>query len=62
MGLELVDDSAGHINGDGKTNALAVGYDGGVDPDNLTVHIKERSTAVSGINGRIGLDKIVIGS
>jgi hypothetical protein len=62
MRLELVDDSPRHINGDGKTDALAVGHDGGVDPDNLPIHIEKRTTAVSGINGRIGLDKIVVGS
>ena len=62
MRLELVDDSLGHVNGDGKTDALTVCDNSGVDPDHLAIHVQKRSAAVSRIDRGICLNKIVIGS
>ena len=60
--FQLVEDLFGHIARDGKSDPLAAGNDGGVDPDHLSLEINERPSAIAGIDRRIGLQKIVIRS
>ncbi len=60
--LELAEDVLGHIDGRGETQTLARCHDGGVDPYDLALHVDERATRVSRVDGRIGLDEVVIGS
>jgi hypothetical protein len=50
----------GRINGDGESDALAAGENGRVDPDHFSFEINQGASAVSGIDGGIGLNKIVI--
>ena len=61
MLLELTDNSLRQINGDGKADPLALGNNGGVDANDFPIHVQQRSTAVSRVDRRIGLDKIIIG-
>ena len=51
----------GKVDGNSETDALVsagVGGDGGIDSDNFTVEIYQRSATVAGIDGGIGLDEI----
>ena len=60
--LELGDDLGGHVDRDGKPDALAVGDDGRVDAHHLAVQVQQRSAAVARVDGGVGLDEIVIGT
>src|SRR5215471_11668193 len=50
----------GQISWDGEANPLSGGDDGGVNAHHLPVHVEQWSTRVPWINGRIGLDKVII--
>src|SRR5207244_1042061 len=61
--LQLGHDVANHIHGNGKTDTLiaaASGKDCGIDSDQLTFCIDERAAGISGIDGRVGLNEILI--
>ena len=58
----LGNDLVCHVGGDGKAYALAGGDDGGVDADDLTLHVDEGATGVAGVDGGIGLQEVVEGS
>ena len=52
-------DLAGHVRGDREADAGAPGDDRGVDPDHLALHVHERTAGVAGIDGGVGLQKVV---
>ena len=62
FGLQFGNQGFDRIYRNGKTDALPLGDDGGINADDFTFHIQERSAGVAGIDGGIGLDKIVIRS
>ena len=54
---------AGQIGRDGKPNALAaarITQDGGVDADQPAVNVHQRTAGISRIDGRVGLDEILV--
>ena len=57
------DNATDHSAGDTKTHAgksTAGRGDGRVDPHHPTMHVNQRATAVSGIDGCVGLQEILI--
>ena len=52
----------GGVDGNGKTDTLPAGRDGGVDADHLTVEIEERPAGVARIDEGIALDEVVVGA
>ncbi len=59
---QLLTDGFGKVDGDRKANALPWLNDHGIDSDNLSSNITESATTVARIDGRIGLNEILIGS
>src|SRR6185437_4963606 len=57
---QVVQNSLGRIDGNGKADAGALlrsaGKDHGINTDNLAVRVEQRATGIPGIDGRIGLD------
>ena len=48
------------VGGHGEADALvaaATGVDGGVDADDLAIHVDQRTAGVAGVDGRIGLNE-----
>ena len=65
--LELDDDLLGDVGGDGEADAdvaaaagEARGHDAGVDADDLAPHVDERAAAVAAVDGRVGLDEVLV--
>src|SRR5690606_21768595 len=61
---KLLDDTDRHLGRNGKADAdRAAGgrYDSRVYADHLAVHVEQRTTGISAIDGRIRLDEIIIG-
>src|SRR4030042_1713679 len=58
--LELRGNLLGHVDRDRKANSLAFGNDGCVDAHHLAFQIDEWTSAVSGVDGGVGLNKVVI--
>ncbi len=59
---ELVADPASQADGNCKANSIvsaAASFDRGVDADDFALQIDERSTAVAGINRRVGLKELL---
>ena len=59
---DLLEHTAHGVRGDGKADALAaagLGKNEVVDADDLPADVDERTARVSGVDGRIGLEKIV---
>src|SRR4051794_22124062 len=59
VSLELFVNSSDGVAGDGKPDAFTTARlrkDEGVHADDVSVHVNQRTTAVSGIDGSIGLD------
>ena len=46
------------MDGDGKPYAFAPGVDGCVDADELAQNIEQRTAAVAGVDGRVGLNQV----
>ena len=61
-GLQLFDDLLGHGGGDGEAEPLARGDDGRVDAHHLAVQVDQRSAGVARVDGRVGLDEVVVGT
>src|ERR1019366_1732224 len=61
----LVHDRAGQVHGNGETDALiafgTVREDGGIDADQFTAMVDQRSAGVAGGDGRVGLDEVFVG-
>ena len=60
---ELADHVLGEVARDGQANALeaaATALDGGVDADNPTFQVDQRTTAIAWIDGGIGLDVVFV--
>ena len=60
--LELGDDVVGEVAGHGEADALAGSDDGGIDADDLTLHIQKGTAGVAGVNGAVGLQEVVKGA
>ena len=64
VGLQLLSfDGARHIDGDGKADThvtAALAENGRVDPDDVAVKIDQRAAGVTRIDGRVGLDKVLV--
>src|SRR3954471_3998436 len=48
------------VDGNGKSDPSAVGIDGGVDANHLTLQIEEGTAAVAGVDRSIRLNEIVV--
>lgn len=62
-GHQIIHDLFSQIDGDGKTDsdiASAGAGDGAVDPDHLAIDIEQGAATIAGVDGSIGLDKILI--
>ena len=60
---ELVGDLPNHVAGDGEADADVAAsrtHDRGIDPDEMTVDVDQRSARVSGVYCRIGLDEVLV--
>mmetsp|Transcript_23952 Transcript_23952/g.43696 ORF Transcript_23952/g.43696 Transcript_23952/m.43696 type:complete len:509 (-) Transcript_23952:2323-3849(-) len=63
--LQLVDHAGHHVRGHGKAdaNGAAIGrQDRRVHTDHFAIHVKERTARVAPVDGRVGLDVVVIGA
>src|SRR6056297_2891223 len=63
--LKLVDHALDHIGGHGKADpdgAAGRAEDGGVHAHHLAVEVEERAARVAPVDGRVGLDVVVIGA
>ncbi len=63
--LELEDDFLSHVRGDGEADAdapaaHAPGQDVAVDADDLALHVDERPAGVAPVDGRVGLDEVLV--
>ena len=56
---QLWQDVFGHVNGDGKANALGRLDNGGVDADHQGAAIDQRTAAVARVESGVGLDDVV---
>ena len=60
---EAVHDVAGEVGRDGEADALVAAgaaEDGGVDADEPALDIHQRAAGVAGVDGRVGLDEVLI--
>src|ERR1017187_2557925 len=61
---DLVHDGAGQVHRNGEADALiafgTVREDGGIDADQFTAIVDQRSTGVAGVDRRVGLDEIFV--
>src|SRR5205814_299302 len=59
----LVEDGAGAVDrhGEADSDAALRAIDHGVDPDGRAVRIEQRPAAVPRIDGRVGLDHVLVG-
>ena len=65
MFLALVNHIFGHVDRNGETDAnvaAALAENGGVDADHFPFQVEEGAAGVARVDGRVGLDKITIGS
>src|SRR6516165_507038 len=63
--LELRDHGLHRVGGNVEGNAhRAAGgrEDGGVDPDDVTVHVEGRAAGIALVDGRVDLNKVVVGA
>src|SRR5262245_26024900 len=63
--LQLGDDLLRQVDRDGEPDAdvaAAAAEDRGVDPDGFTTCIQKRSARVARVDGRVGLDEVVVGT
>jgi hypothetical protein len=63
--LQLIDDLRHHVRRHRKADADRAAVrrqDGGIHPDHLPVHVEQRPARIAPVDGRIGLDVIVIGA
>src|SRR4051794_17305300 len=61
--LQLAEHLASEVAWHGEPDALvaaALAVDGGVDPDQLTARVDQRASRVAGIDGRVGLDEVLV--
>src|SRR5262249_49753940 len=61
--LKLVHDLTNHVDGNGESYSLiaaGLGKDGGIDTDQLTLDVDQRASRVSGIDGGVGLNEVLI--
>ena len=61
---ELGDDLLGHVGGDGEADAdVPAGRreDVAVDADDLAPHVDQRAAGVAPVDGRVGLDEVLVG-
>ena len=59
---QVVVDLDDGVGGHGEAHALIaarLGEDGGVDADDLAVHVQQRAAGVAGVDGRVGLDEVL---
>src|ERR1039457_1849960 len=60
---QIVQDVFGEIDGYGKADAIILSTasgDGGVDADDFPVHVDEWAAGIAGIDGGIGLEKVLV--
>ena len=57
-GDRLGHDRPGHVDRDGEADAVAVGGDRGVDPDDVAVGVEQRAAGVAGVDRGVGLDQV----
>ena len=64
--IAVADDLRQHklrgVAGDGETDALRAVDDGGVDADDLAVHVEERTAGIALVDGGVGLNVVVVGT
>ena len=62
-GHQAVHDVAREVGGDGEADALeaaAAAEDRGVEADQAALHVDERAARVARVDGRIGLDEVLV--
>ena len=62
---ELHHHALGEVGRDRKADAdraAGGGVDGGVDADDVAVHVEQRATGVAAVDGGVGLDEVVVGA
>ena len=60
--LDLLKQRTCKADGDCESDAVSLGVNRCVDPNNSAVEVEERSSRVAGIDGSVSLDEIVVGA